>query len=52
MCWNKENGKCIFGSRDCWFKHEKNERAFESDKSTNEQNVEIEKVYGMLEEMT
>ena len=52
MCWNKENGKCIFGSQDCWFKHEKNERAFENDNSTKEQKEVIEKVFGMLEKMT
>ena len=52
MCWNAENGKCIFGSQACWFKHEKSEKDSESEKSTNELNVVIEKVFGMLEKMT
>ena len=52
MCWNKENGKCIFGSQDCWFKHEKSERALENENATKEQNEVIQKVFEMLEKMT
>jgi hypothetical protein len=45
MCWNIENGKFIFGSQDCWFKNEKNERAFENDNSIQDQKEVIEKVF-------
>ena len=52
MCRNGESGKCSYESQDCWFRHEISERVFESDKSTNEQNEVIEKVFRMLEKMT
>ena len=52
MCRNGENGKCVYESQDCWFRHSISERAFEIDKATNEQNEVIEKVFGMLEKMT
>ena len=51
-CRNADNGKCIFESKACWFKHEESEKDFETEKSTNEQNIVIEKVFGMLEKMT
>jgi hypothetical protein len=52
MCRNEVNGKCIYGSQDCWFRHDIRESAFESETSRNEKNEVIEKVFGMLEKMT
>ena len=44
LCRNGENGKCIYGSEGCWFRHGNSE--------ITEQNEVIEKVFGMLEKMT
>ena len=44
--------KCIYGSQNCWFRHENSERGLDSDIQTNEKNELIEKVFGMLEKMT
>ena len=52
MCRNWENGKCVYESRNCLFRHEIGEKTIESDKSTNEQNEVIEKLFRMLEKMT
>ena len=52
MCRNGENGKCIYGIQNCWFKHDDIEMDFSSGNSTKENNEVIEKVFGMLEQMT
>ena len=52
MCRNGENSKCIYGIQNCWYKHDDIEMDFSSGNSTKENNEVIEKVFGMLEQMT
>ena len=55
-CRHENNGKCIFGSKNCWFIHEKHGNNIQSENSyeevIEEQSDVMQKVFGMLEKMT
>ena len=54
-CKHENHGKCKFGSRYCWFIHERHGndlQSEESDEGVKEQSDVMQKVFGMLEKMT
>ena len=52
MCRNGENGKCIYGIQNCWFKHDDIEMDFSSGNSTKENNEVIERKMKLMETLT
>ena len=50
-CKHENYGKCIFGSRYCWFIHENHESEI-IDESIKDNSGVLQKVFGMLEVMT
>ena len=51
LCRNGMNNICIYGSQNCWFRHENSEMLLDSNTQTNENNEVIENFFGMIEKM-